>query len=452
MNPTQMATTEVQVIGGTTRPIAADRRLELKNASVVLIIVIHIFLGLIFRQAPMLATPYAYAVIALGIFWAVTKPPVYAAYIASYVIGAEVLWRMLNAGVFWEGGKYAVILTLGLSLLHHRRKHMPSLPFYYFLLLLPSILLTLGVVGLSTARDYISFNLSGPLALFMSAWFFSGMKINRDQLMKVLLALAAPILTIATYALLTTANAGQIRWVDDSMFATSGGFGPNQVSAIMGLGVVAVWLLLTLGQFSWPAGIALIVVGLVMLLQGLLTFSRGGMYAAIIVVGFSALHLTRDRDQRLRVTLLLIFTVSSVAYVALPALNDYTGGFLETRFSDTNLSHRDDIMQEELQLFQENILAGVGPGVGNVYRDAAAHTEFTRLLAEHGLLGTLAFLILISMSLQRYFAGKTAPIRGLSGSFGLWSLIVMTNAAMRLAAVSYMFGLAFAEFDLDAGD
>lgn len=424
---------------GTLKP---TRQLKLTS-----FVILHVILGLVLVSLPSLASLHAYLAILVGAFLAITRPPIYAAFAATYVVGAEVLWRMTGADFFWEGGKYATVLILGLSIFHHRQKRIPAGPLFYFLLLLPSVLLTLSGTDLSTARGSISFNLSGPLALFVSAWFFSNLTMKRSQFLSMLTILVTPVVTSAAYALTRTFSLSDIRWVNDSMFATSGGFGPNQVSTIMGLGLAAVWMLLIFGNTRGVFRILLLVTGIMLFVQGLLTFSRGGMFGAAIVIAFGAVHFVRSREQRVRLVLLFLVLLSFIAYIVLPSLDDFTQGFLGTRFTDTNLTHRDTILLEELGLFQENTLAGVGPGMGNISRGAAAHTELTRLLAEHGLFGVASLVLLIAMGIQRYLNSRTAILRGLTGSFILWSLIVMTNAAMRLAAISFTFGLAFAHIE-----
>jgi len=414
-----------------------------------LFIVAHFILGAILISVPILSTLHAYATVALGVFWALTKPPGYAACAAGYVVGAEVLWRMTDASFFWEGGKYAVILILGLSLLQSKTKRIPVAPLCYFLLFLPSILLTLDAVGLTRTRDYVSFNLSGPLALFISAWFFSSLKLSSRQLQAVLFAIIAPIISISIFALLRTFSASAIVWNNTSMFASSGGFGPNQVSTVMGLGVVVVLLMLLTGKYSRISRVLLALIAVVFFIQGLLTFSRGGMVGALITSAFVALHAVRDHQQRVRLIVALLIFVPVMVFVVIPALNNMTQGVLETRFSDTNLTNRDVIIRQELQLFLDNPIAGAGPGVGTYLRGVAAHTEFTRMLGEHGLLGVASLCLLIYMAAHQYLRSKDIAIRGLRGSLILWSLLVMTNAAMRTASVSFMFGIPFAQINLD---
>ena len=67
----------------------------------------HILMGPIIRNAPILATAHAGIVMLIGIGLALKKAPLaYIAYICAYIVGAEVLWRMSQASIPWEIGKY----------------------------------------------------------------------------------------------------------------------------------------------------------------------------------------------------------------------------------------------------------------------------------------------------------------------------------------------------------
>jgi O-antigen ligase len=409
-------------------------------------ILAHILLALLVRQFPQLSTVHVYFTLGVGVIWALSRPPIYTAYVAAYIVGTEAFWRMTNASFFWEGGKYAIVLIMLLSLIHHRQKRIPALPLFYFLLLLPSTILSLENAN---ARELISFNLSGPLALFVSAWFFSVQRLSFRQLHGLLLAMVAPILTTAVYAILITLNLDQIRWVNDSMFQTSGGFGPNQVSTIMGLGVLATWLLLLMGRFTLYQRWFLILTSIFILVQGLLTFSRGGIVAAVITVVVFGLHTVTDQKRRVRIIFIVATVAALLTIVVIPALDEFTQGFFGQRFTDTNLTHRDLLAQTELNLFLENPLFGVGPGMGGAARGATSHTELTRLLSEHGITGLISLGLLVLMAIRGYLQSKSLLLRGMRGVLLLWTLIVMTNAAMRLAAISFVFGLGFATIDLD---
>ena len=83
---------------------------------VLFFILIHIPLAFLMRQLPEVATLHALLVLLLGLLWAANGQFHRASYAAAYIVGAEVLWRINEAGVFWEYGKYAMILVLLVAL------------------------------------------------------------------------------------------------------------------------------------------------------------------------------------------------------------------------------------------------------------------------------------------------------------------------------------------------
>ncbi len=84
--------------------------------------------------------------------------------------------------------------------------------------------------------------------------------------------------------------------------------------------------------------------------------------------------------------------------------------------------------------------------MGKYYRAQLAvgsHTEYTRILSEHGAFGLLAICVLLRACLKNLRRARTPLERAMVGSFLAWSLLFMASAAMRLAAPAFMFGLSF---------
>jgi hypothetical protein len=105
----------------------------------------------------------------------------------------------------------------------------------------------------------------------------------------------------------------------------------------------------------------------------------------------------------------------------------------------------------DLQAFQDHWLTGIGVGQANDYHDdlglaAGVHTEYSRLLAEHGLFGFGALLMLFFLVVQRLRLGLPPLEKAFIISVTVWALLYMTHAAMRLVAPSLMFGLGSAVF------
>jgi O-antigen ligase len=130
-----------------------------------------------------------------------------------------------------------------------------------------------------------------------------------------------------------------------------------------------------------------------------------------------------------------------------PRLVAYTGGVLETRFTDFTLEERSSLLEADLTAFRSNPVFGVGPGVGKQYRHLAdgrgisAHTEFTRLLAEHGCAGVVAIGLLLAMVVASYRRAATRGNRMWVLLMAGWAVSEMTHGAMRFAAISFVFGL-----------
>jgi len=76
---------------------------------------------------------------------------------------------------------------------------------------------------------------------------------------------------------------------------------------------------------------------------------------------------------------------------------------------EASLSGRAKIMALDLEIFRDNFLMGVGPGAARDLRwkygygtVVGAHSEFTRMLAEHGLFGLISLLSILILSLKEY--------------------------------------------------
>jgi len=185
--------------------------------------------------------------------------------------------------------------------------------------------------------------------------------------------------------------------------------------------------------------------------QSALTFSRGGLYTAAGAAVLGILYLTRDASSRIRIVLIAGFLFVFGSYVVLPRLETFTGGALSTRFENTNTTGRDRIAEADLQIWYDNPVFGVGAGESKVehaqyLRRISTHTEYTRLLAEHGVLGLAAGILLLAMAAQSFLhlgQMRDARAKALLAPMVIWTLLYMLDKAMRLVAPSFTFGLGF---------
>ena len=432
---------------------ASSMSLSLRDRYLLLFLALHAPMAIALRDMATVPRFHALGVLGLGVWWATMgRRPGWAVAAAAYIAGAEILWRMTGTGLFWEFGKYSATLILLLVFMRlpaRRTTYWGAL--LYMALLVPSALITLQEVGPTLARDAISFNLSGPFSLAVAALLFSSIQAAEIDLELVVFALLAPtlgVLAVCTYATLT---AGAIRFYAESNYVTSGGFGPNQVSALLGMGAVLSILLALQSAQAWRRA-AFVGLTLWFLVQGVLTFSRGGVLNAVICIGFLLIHLVRQpRVRVMALAVLVLFTFLGAA-VIFPRLNAYTGGALQERYSSTSGGVRQTLMEEELALWKENPVLGVGPGMSKYYRasllgmEVASHTEFTRLLSEHGTFGLLSLLVLVAVAGLAYLRAPSALEKAWVSALSGWTFIEMSHSAMRIMAISFLFGLAMIQW------
>jgi O-antigen ligase len=420
-----------------------------RDRYLLLFVLLHAPMAIWLRAQASVPAYHALASLGLGVWWATLRyRPSLAVSAAAYMAGSEVLWRMTGTGLFWEFGKYGVsliLLVLFARLPQHRTTNWWAL--FFLGLLLPSGGLTVQHLGLTLARDAISFNLSGPFSLAVAVLFFSSIRADSIDLEVAVFSLLAPIVGVLAICSYSTLTAGAIHFYAESNYITSGGFGPNQVSAVLGLGALLSLLLAFQRSRPWMRWTFF---GLTIwfLVQGVLTFSRGGVLNAVICIGFLCIHLVRQPRVRIMVlSVLVVFTFLGAA-VIFPRLNEFTGGALQERYSSTSGGLRKTIVDEELDIWKENPLLGVGPGMSKYYRsdmlgfEVASHTEFTRLLSEHGTLGLMALLVLVGIVARCYVRAPTMLEKAWVSAFSGWAFIEMSHSAMRIAAISLLFGLA----------
>ncbi|MDX2089243.1 MAG: O-antigen ligase family protein [Kofleriaceae bacterium] len=409
----------------------------------------HIVLALLMRPLPMVAAFHAIATLVGGVVIAARRPVHEVPAVVGYIAASEVLWRMTKTPVFWEFGKYAVCLVLLLTLVRIRAVRNRITILTYFVLLLPSALLTIFAYELGDARELLSFNLSGPLSLMLCVLAFSNIRLDEEHLRKTLLALMGPTIGIAAVAYSRIAELETIEFTANSNPLLSGGFGPNQVSAVLGLALLACLLLLLERKQPLHLRIALLAGAIVFAAQAALTFSRGGIVLAGISIILASMYLVRDGRTRATLVILsiLLFTVAEL--FVLPRLDTFTSGKLAERYTDTDTTGRSLLAGFDLQIFADNPWLGVGPGAATPLRaefghSGAAHTEYTRILAEHGVLGALAILFLIILAIRTLRETATVRARAFVVAFMAWGALFLAINAMRLVAPSFALGLACA--------
>jgi O-antigen ligase len=244
----------------------------------------------------------------------------------------------------------------------------------------------------------------------------------------------------------------------ESNFTTSGGYGPNQVSNILGFGALAAIFLLIIKWRSPGLRLFLLLLAAILVLQAFLTFSRGGVISLFIAVLLLGLHLFRTPQARGRFLFLAVIAYGTGVFIITPILDGFTDTLWQQRFADLSTTGRSEVALADWQAFLEYPLVGTGVGLSREYHQllagisVTAHTEVTRMLAEHGLLGVLSLCILVAMIGYSYVKAKAGVPRAFTSTFIAWALFVMLQSAMRFLAIPLSLTLAMVVWQVSLDD
>lgn len=410
------------------------------------LVVLHFLVGALLFLVPVLATPFAALVVLRALWLGIESRRVDDLVTAiGYVVGSEVLLRMTGARVPWEAGKYLVVILAACAVARLVRGPFSLLPVTYFALLLPAAAVTITAMELPEAREAFASYLLGPLSLAAVALVCLRLSADRESLARLLWAIILPVVTMATYMLLTFVTTANVTFTDESNNLASGNFGPNQVATALSAGMLAAFLLLVVvGERGNRA--LLIGLSIWFLTASLLTFSRGGLVSFGVAAFLATTQMVTDLRRLVRLLAVGLVALVMLMSVIVPRLDDLTGGKLSARFSDTDTAHRSSIADGDWEVFLDNPVIGVGIGQSPLARTSddagrSAHVEYSRLISEHGAFGLVALLLLAAMVLRRLVRRGGARARAWSLAMMSWSLVTMAHADMRLAAVGALFGL-----------
>jgi len=128
--------------------------------------------------------------------------------------------------------------------------------------------------------------------------------------------------------------------------------------------------------------------------QMILSFSRGGIYFLGIIMAFFFLFNWNNVKSYFMLLLFIPIGFGVYNYVT-----ETTHGLVEERFGEEGNSGRSDLVKAAFELFISNPLVGIGTanfadeisknGLYDV--ESGSHNEFARAAAEHGILGIITF-------------------------------------------------------------
>ena len=125
------------------------------------------------------------------------------------------------------------------------------------------------------------------------------------------------------------------------------------------------------------------------------------------------------------------------------------------RFADSRSDGRDRLLAADLQVWLTHPILGVGPGQSRHahfslgHTALATHSEYARLLAEHGMFGLMSLVLLLVMGVRNIYRARTGGAVGLMLPVVAWGhLFLVTNAA-RLVSPFTLIGLTYSAFIMD---
>lgn len=415
-------------------------------AGLVLVIGVSAVLGVVASRSAAMATVHLWGTVALlgAVALRATSPaPILA--VTAYTGLCDVFWRMTSAQGPYEAAKYALIIGFGSVLVRFvRRPRRAGLPLILIMLLIPGALLGVWELGPIAAREYLIANLSGVVALALGVLVCWNIRATTRSIRYLYLAALAPCISVAMVATIAISTADNVQFDDASNFTAAGGFGPNQVSSLLSFGALLCVLLLLQRGVMLRMRLLLLTIVVWLAGQAVLTFSRGGLFGLVLALCCVGLATLTLRGQRMRMVV-----ISGVVIVAglqiMSWAGAFTGGASDERYSSTATTNRGEIALADLQVFYEQPITGVGVGLLATERDfsveSAPHTEYTRLLAEHGLAGIAALVVLAALSI-RVIRSTDGWYRMASVGLIVMSLVQMSHSATRIGAIAFGFSVA----------
>lgn len=390
-----------------------------------------------------------------------------------YMISFELIARMAGSSPYipYEMGKYLFFILLIIGIFKYKTSAWQ--PFIMLICLLPALLF--DVSGEVVFLDLV-FNFLGPLNVALAVLFFLGKQISLKMLLESFKLMLYPMVSVLAFAFFNVPDLGDVEFSLSANSQTTGGFGSNQVSTGLGLGAFVIFIFWI---NKWKlTGHRLLDTSLLIVftLQGLLTFSRGGMVTGFLGIFVILLFLRSASNYQVRK-----YHLVKIGKYLLPALlviggtfslvNRLTDGMLLLRYQGETsgtiagnkqkslnvvTAGRFDILMGDMELWIDHPVFGVGAGASKYIRErmngVVAHVELSRLVAEHGILGLIYFMILLYYGFRLLRSHPNPAILGILCALFAVGLFTSFHAAMRTFISPMMIGLSMLTIKDARGD
>jgi len=422
------------------------------------LLIIHAVIALAVFILPFLSKLYALLIPIVGFFivYRTKNRNNEVLLVAAYLVGVEVFLRMTGGNFNNEFVKVNVIFFMLLGMVYSNFSTNAFIYWFFLMLLIPGVLITSTIFNPAIdIKKSLVFNLSGPVCLAICSIYMFKRRILFLDLQNVLITMALPIVSTTVYLFLFNPSVRDVVTGTQSNFETSGGFGPNQVSTTLGLGMFIFFAQLVLFSKSKKNIILNSTLLMFLTYRGIVTFSRGGIITAVAMIVCLLFLLYRFSNSKGKSKFVLVFILTGFMAVGVWTYSSFqTRGLIEKRYANQDargrekkdrLGGREQIMNEEISLFLENPILGVGAGMGKQIRketfgdEAASHNEITRMFSEHGLFGIFGLLILFVTPFVLYINNRQHLY---FLSFFVFWLLTINHAAMRTAAPAFVYAMS----------
>ncbi len=374
----------------------------------------------------------------------------------GYFVGAEVLLRTTKGSISYEAGKYLVMVFIMIGMVYKGLSGRGYPYFIYLMFLVPSIFVASTTLSFdANFRTNIAFVLSGPVCLGLAALFCFDKKITFQQLSDILLYMVLPIIAHTIYIYFYNPSIRDVISSTASNRAASGGWGANQVSAALGLGM----FIMAIRLFTKSPSLMLKFLNAILLMiisyRALVTFSRGGVIAAVLAILVFLVSYYFRASYKKKNEVISIFALFFISLMATWFISiNQTDGLINLRYENKDqlgrergdiTTGRGELFQKELEGFIASPFFGIGSSRAKDQRieeegqGVTSHSEVSRTLAEHGIFGVIILLILIfkpldirSHNKQNYYFY----------AFLAYWFMTINHMSMRIAMPAFIYALA----------
>jgi hypothetical protein len=429
---------------------------------------VHIILGLVSTISPLPLIIYFYVFLfsSLPSILSSKNSKTNLSLIVVYLVPFEILSRMAQTSPFipYELSKYLMFFLLIYGIF--KASNIGRIGYFLLFLLIPALF-----YDLSGEVNYqgLVFNVLAPINLCLGVIYFYKNPIATEHFEKLIIFIVLPLISALVFTYIKTPDFDTIEFTLGANFETTGGFGSNQVSTVFGLGMFLTFYLwfnrVSLSSYRlFDAGILFL-----FSFQGLLSFSRGGMIGGVFAI-FIFLFFNKKKSSntnRKKTSASFVIPALILVFVSVWLANEVTDGQLLLRYQgetagtlsgskekDLNsvTSNRSSIFEGDWELFQENPF-GVGAGASQYLRKTlngvVAHTELSRLIAEHGYLGLVFFSVITILPLLYFKKSYSGELKNFMIALYFLAWYTSFHAATRNFVTPLLIGIAFMHIQPD---